>query len=59
MSRMNLVDLFLGILATEGEKAQEIGPAKGIPIFGLDALSSAAYGPEAALTRLFPWEWQA
>src|SRR5581483_10749553 len=26
----------------------------GIPIFGLDALSSAAYGPEAALTVLIP-----
>ncbi len=30
------------------------GPRKGIPIFGLDALSSAAYGPEAALTLLIP-----
>ena len=29
-------------------------PTKGIPIFGLDALSSAAYGPEAALTLLIP-----
>jgi amino acid transporter len=28
--------------------------ASGIPIFGLDALSSAAYGPEAALTLLIP-----
>ena len=27
---------------------------KGIPIFGLDALGSAAYGPEAALTLLIP-----
>ena len=26
----------------------------GIPIFGLDALSSVAYGPEAALTLLIP-----
>jgi len=26
----------------------------GIPIFGLDALGSAAYGPEAALTILIP-----
>jgi hypothetical protein len=26
----------------------------GVPIFGLDALSSAAYGPEAALTILIP-----
>jgi amino acid transporter len=52
---MNLVDLLLGRpLATEEEKAERIGPAKGIPIFGLDALSSAAYGPEAALTLLLP-----
>jgi hypothetical protein len=41
-------------LATEDEKAERIGSAKGIPIFGLDALSSAAYGPEAALTLLIP-----
>src|SRR6202041_3065893 len=30
------------------------GPIAGIPVFGLDALSSAAYGPEAALTLLIP-----
>src|ERR1700674_3534307 len=52
---MSLADLLLGRpLATEEEKAERIGPAKGIPIFGLDALSSAAYGPEAALTLLIP-----
>jgi amino acid transporter len=52
---MNPGELFLGRpLATEDETAQRIGPAKGIPIFGLDALSSAAYGPEAALTLLIP-----
>jgi len=52
---MTLVELLLGRpLATEDEKAERIGPAKGIPIFGLDALSSAAYGPEAALTILIP-----
>jgi amino acid transporter len=52
---MSLVGLLLGRpLATEEEKAERIGPAKGIPIFGLDALSSAAYGPEAALTLLIP-----
>jgi amino acid transporter len=50
-----LLDLLLGRpLATEDETAERIGPAKGIPIFGLDALSSAAYGPEAALTLLIP-----
>ena len=50
---MTLVDVLLGRpLATEDEKAERIGAAKGIPIFGLDALSSAAYGPEAGLTVL-------
>ena len=49
------MDLLLGRpLATEEEKAERIGPAKGVAIFGLDALSSAAYGPEAALTVLIP-----
>src|ERR1700687_2904847 len=52
---MAIVDLLLGKpLATEDEKAERMGAAKGIPIFGLDALSSAAYGPEAALTLLIP-----
>ena len=52
---MNLADLIFGHpLATEDEKSERIGPAKGLPIFGLDALSSAAYGPEAAMTLLIP-----
>src|SRR5215469_2823651 len=52
---MNLIEILFGRpLATEEEKAERIGPLKGIPIFGLDALSSAAYGPEAALTLLIP-----
>src|SRR6516165_1081138 len=52
---VNIVDALFGKpLATEEEKAERIGPLKGIPIFGLDALSSAAYGPEAALTLLIP-----
>jgi amino acid transporter len=52
---LNIVDALFGRpLATEEEKAERIGPLKGIPIFGLDALSSAAYGPEAALTLLIP-----
>ncbi len=49
---MNL--LFGRPLATSEERAEHIGPIAGIPIFGLDALSSAAYGPEAALTLLLP-----
>lgn len=52
---MRTFDLLFGRpLATSEERAEQIGPAAGIPIFGLDALSSAAYGPEAALTLLIP-----
>ncbi|HEX3469920.1 MAG TPA: APC family permease [Silvibacterium sp.] len=52
---MQVLDLLFGKpLATSEERGEEIGPAAGIPIFGLDALSSAAYGPEAALTLLIP-----
>ena len=46
--------LFGRPLATTAERAECIGPLAGIPVFGLDALSSAAYGPEAALTLLIP-----
>ena len=46
--------LFGRPLASSEERAEHIGPIEGIPIFGLDALSSAAYGPEAALTLLIP-----
>jgi amino acid transporter len=52
---MSFVDVLLGKpLATSDERAEQIGATAGIPIFGLDALSSAAYGPEAALTLLIP-----
>src|SRR5437899_4300332 len=52
---MNMLDLVVGKpIKTSDERAEQIGPAQGIPIFGLDALSSAAYGPEAALTVLLP-----
>ena len=52
---MSLLDVLFGRpLASMEERAERIGPAAGIPIFGLDALSSAAYGPEAALTLLIP-----
>jgi amino acid transporter len=52
---MSLLHLVLGKpLATTDERAEHIGPIAGIPVFGLDALSSAAYGPEAALTLLIP-----
>jgi amino acid transporter len=52
---MKIMDYLFGSpLASDDERAQRIGPLAGIPIFGLDALSSAAYGPEAALTLLLP-----
>src|SRR5246127_1608205 len=52
---MSFFDLVIGRpLATSEERAEHIGPIAGIPVFGLDALSSAAYGPEAALTLLIP-----
>src|SRR5262245_37101858 len=52
---MSLADRLFGRrLATHEEEAQRIGPLAGIPLLGLDALSSSAYGPEAALTLLLP-----
>src|SRR6202046_3908169 len=52
---MTMSDFLFGKpLLTSEERAEHIGVAAGIPIFGLDALTSAAYGPEAALTLLIP-----
>jgi amino acid transporter len=52
---MGFVDFLFGRpLASAEDQGQRITPAQGIPTFGLDALSSAAYGPEAALTILLP-----
>jgi amino acid transporter len=52
---MNILDILVGKpIRTSDERAEQIGPAQGIPIFGLDGLSSAAYGPEAALSLLIP-----
>src|SRR5437868_5143721 len=52
---MSVADRLLGRrLASYEEDEQRIGPAAGIPMLGLDALSSSAYGPEAALTLLLP-----
>jgi amino acid transporter len=41
-------------LASHEEGEQRVGPIAGIPMLGLDALGSAAYGPEAAMTLLIP-----
>ena len=53
--REPLADTLFGRpLATSEERAEHIGVSAGIPIFGLDALTSAAYGPETALSLLIP-----
>jgi amino acid transporter len=52
---MSLIDLLVGRpLKSSEERGEKLGPAAGIAVFGLDALSSAAYGPEAALTLVIP-----
>src|ERR1700694_5013138 len=52
---MGFIDVLFGRpLASSEDEGQRITPLQGISTFGLDALSSAAYGPEAALTILLP-----
>jgi amino acid transporter len=52
---MGMIDVLFGRpLASSEDEGERITPTQGIPTFGLDALSSAAYGPEAALTILLP-----
>ena len=52
---MSIFDLLFGKpLATSAEHDEHIGVAAGVPIFGLDGLTSAAYGPEAAMILLVP-----
>ncbi|MGO8735345.1 MAG: APC family permease [Terriglobia bacterium] len=52
---MKLNDLLFGRpLRSSEEAGEKLGPVGGLSVFGLDALSSAAYGPEAALTLLIP-----
>ncbi len=52
---MKVTDLLIGKpLATSEAHNEHIGVAAGIPIFGLDGLTSAAYGPEQAMALLIP-----
>jgi amino acid transporter len=52
---MSFLDNLLGrALATSEQEDQKIGVREGVPTLGLDGLSSAAYGPEAALAILLP-----
>ncbi len=52
---MSAIDFLFGRpLRSSDELTERLGASAGIPVFGLDALSSAAYGPEAALALLIP-----
>lgn len=52
---MKLLDWLLGPrIATHRSTTERIGPLAGVGVLGLDALASAAYGPEALLTVLLP-----
>jgi amino acid transporter len=52
---MAIADLLIGRpLATNEDDVQRVGPLVGVSVLGLDALASAAYGPEALLTVLLP-----
>ena len=52
---MSFLDRLIGRpLASHSEHEQTVGPFAAVPMLGLDGLSSAAYGPEAALTVLLP-----
>ncbi len=52
---MAFLDLVLGrALSSSEDQDERVGSFAGVSVFGLDALSSAAYGPEAALTVLIP-----
>jgi amino acid transporter len=55
MSPGDLLDVVLGKrLPSRRARAERVGALAGISLLGLDALASAAYGPEAALTVLMP-----
>ncbi|WP_254628055.1 APC family permease [Myxococcus sp. CA040A] len=53
--RRSWMDMLLGKPLTTAQASHEqVGVLAGVALLGLDALSSAAYGPEAALTVLRP-----
>jgi amino acid transporter len=52
---VSLSDVLLGKpIATDEAETESVGALAGVPVLGLDALASAAYGPEALLTVLLP-----
>ena len=53
--KQSVLDFLFGRpLASDEDSGETVGAAAGVGTFGLDAPSSAAYGPEAALTILIP-----
>jgi amino acid transporter len=55
MKQIAILDFIFGkYLADSEEGEQRVGPIAGVPMLGLDALSSSAYGPEAAATIMIP-----
>jgi amino acid transporter len=60
MALGQVVDVILGKpLSSRRAQSERVGLAAGVAILGLDALASAAYGPEAGLTALMPLGAQA
>ena len=52
---MTILDLPLGRpLASDEARGEQIGSLVGVSVFGLDARSSAAYGPEAPAAKRQP-----
>lgn len=52
---MRILDWLLGKpIPDDHADSERIGSATGVAVLGLDALSSAAYGPEATLALLIP-----
>jgi amino acid transporter len=50
---MSVRDFLLGKpIPDEKAESEKLGSVEGVAVLGLDALASAAYGPEAALTAL-------
>jgi amino acid transporter len=53
--KKSVLDFLFGRpLSSDEDVKEQVRSSAGVPVFGLDALSSAAYGPEAALTILIP-----
>src|SRR5947209_17043146 len=52
---MSLKQMLFGrALRTDEEQVEQLGVLEAVPVLGLDALGSASYGPESALTVLLP-----